>query len=138
MFLFGLALIPVVGCGGGPDLATVSGKVTYDGKPLENATVGFYPLGAHSDILSSGRTNANGEYSLTVVGSGKSGAVVGDHRVSISVEPEQAGTSDLPADKQAKTRPTRIPSKYQGSESQLKCTVPSGGKKDADFELKSK
>jgi hypothetical protein len=115
----------------------VSGKVFYDSKPLADAIVSFYPLGPHSAVTSSGKTNANGEYTLKVVGSGKAGAVVGEHRVSISVESE-VGTSDLPADKLGKVRMIRVPAKYQGTDSQLKCTVPSGGKTDADFDLKSK
>ena len=136
--LFGLMLLVVVGCGGGPDLAAVSGRVTYDGKPLADATVGFYPLGSHTTILSSGKTNASGEYTLTTVKDNKAGAVVGKHRVSITVEPNLSGESDLPADKLPKNRPPRIPAKYQGTESELSCDVPSGGKTDANFELKSK
>jgi hypothetical protein len=38
----GLVLAAAVGCApSGP--ATVSGTVTYDGHPLENGTIGFYP-----------------------------------------------------------------------------------------------
>jgi hypothetical protein len=59
--------------------------------------------------------------------------------VSITVEPDLThGESDLPADKLPKNRPPRIPAKYQGGESELSCDVPSGGKTDANFDLKSK
>jgi hypothetical protein len=134
--LFGLLF--VVGCsGGGPSLAPVSGKVTFDGKPLANATVGFYPEGPHAGVNSSGKTNDNGEYTLMTVVDRKPGAVVGKHRVSIIVASDAAG-SDLPADKQPKNRAPRIPAKYFGGESILSCDVPSGGKTDANFELTSK
>jgi hypothetical protein len=134
--LFGLLFL--VGCsGGGPSLALVSGKVTFNGKPLANATVGFYPEGPHAGVNSSGRTNDNGEYTLKTVMEGKPGAVVGKHRVSIIVASDSAG-SDAPADKQLKNRAPKIPSKYFGGESQLSCDVPSGGKTDANFDLSSK
>ena len=128
----------VTGCGGGPDLAPVSGRVTIDGQPLADATVGFYPTGANSDVMSSGKTNANGEYTLKTVLKNQTGAVVGKHRVSITQEPGAAGDSDLPADKLPKNRPPKVPAKYQGQDSELKCDVPSGGKTDANFELKSR
>ncbi len=135
--LFGLLFL--VGCsGGGPSLAPVSGKVTFDGKPLANATVGFYPEGPHAGVNSSGRTNENGEYTLMTVMERKTGAVVGKHRVSIIVGSDESGGSDLPADKQPKNRTPRIPAKYFGGESVLSCDVPSDGKTNADFELKSK
>ena len=125
------------GCGG-PNLATVSGKITLDGKPLADATVGFYPLGSNAEVMSSGRTNASGEYTLKTVMSNQAGAVVGQHRVSVSVEPDLVG-SDLAADKVGKVpRPPKIPARYQGTASELTCAVPSAGKADANFDLKSK
>ena len=136
--LFGFLLLLVTSCGGGgPDLAPVSGKITLDGKPLADATVGFYPLGEHGDVMSSGRTNSNGEYTLKTVKTMQTGAVVGKHRVSITLEPDLTG-SDAPADKVKAGRPPRLPARYQGLESELTCDVPSGGKTDANFDLKSK
>jgi len=113
--------------------------VTLDGQPLADATVGFYPVGANADVMSSGKTNANGEYTLKTVQKNQTGAVVGKHRVSITVEPDLVGNSDLPADKLGKVaRPPKLPAKYQGQDSELKCDVPSGGKMDANFDLKSR
>ncbi|HJZ53797.1 MAG TPA: carboxypeptidase-like regulatory domain-containing protein [Gemmataceae bacterium] len=131
-------LLLVAGCSGGPDLAPVSGRITLDGKPLADATVGFYPVGANTDVMSTGRTNSNGEYSLKTVMKNQPGAVVGQHRVSITVEPDLTG-SDLPADQLGKVaRPPKLPARYQGQESELNCNVPPGGKTDANFDLKSK
>jgi hypothetical protein len=136
--LFCSLLLLALGCGG-PSLAPVSGKVTLDGKPLADATVGFYPLGANADIMSSGKTNSNGEYTLKTVKDDRTGAAVGKHRVSITVEPDLVGNTDLPADKLGKVpRPPKLPARYQGVESELTCEVPSGGKTDANFDLKSK
>jgi hypothetical protein len=136
-FFCGLLLL-ATGCGG-PSLAPVSGKITLDGKPLADATVGFYPLGANASITSSGKTNSNGEYTLKTVMDSRTGAIVGKHRVSITVEPDLVGNTDLPADKLGKiARPPKLPARYQGTESELTCEVPSGGKTDANFDLKSK
>src|SRR5262249_39596993 len=109
------------------------------GKPLADATVGFYPLGAHASVMSSGKTNSNGEYTLKTVMDDRPGAIVGKHRVSITVEPDLIGNTDLPADKLKNVpRPPKLPDRYQGKESELACEVPSGGKTDANFDLKSK
>jgi len=116
--------------------------VTLDDKPLASATVGFYPLNVKAgttSLNSSGRTNEKGEYTLSAVMSKNKGAVAGKHRVSITVEPDLTGSSDLPANKLPKSgRPTRLPPIYQGESSELSCEVPSGGKTDANFALKSK
>ncbi len=87
---------------------------------------------------SSGRTNDNGEYTLMTVMERKTGAVVGKHRVSIIVRVGLVRGSDLPADKQPKNHGgAKIPAKYFGGESILSCDVTSGGKTDANFDLKS-
>lgn len=129
-----------VGCGG-PKFVPVSGKVTLDDKPLANATIGFYPLEVKEGAAtfnSSGRTNENGEYTLSAALTKNKGAVVGKHRVSITVEPDLTG-SDAPANKLPKAgRPTRLLPIYMGENSELKCEVPSSGKTDANFALKSK
>jgi hypothetical protein len=138
--VFYLLMLFAVGCG--PSFAPVSGKVTLDDKPLANATVGFYPLDVKTGTpapASSGRTNDKGEYLLEVaLTKNKKGALVGKHRVSITMEPDLTG-SDLPADKLPKGgRPPRLLPIYQGEASELRCEVPSGGKTDANFALKSK
>ena len=139
-WILGSLVLCTIGCGG-PSFVPVSGKVTLDDKPLANATVGFYPLNAKTGttpLTSSGRTNENGEYTLSAVMSKNKGAVVGKHRVSITVEPDLTG-SDLPANKLPKGgRPPKILPIYQGESSELNCEVPSGGKTDANFTLKSK
>jgi hypothetical protein len=139
-WVFGSLLLCIIGCGG-PSFVPVSGKVTLDDKPLAGATVGFYPLSVKPGTPapnSSGRTNDKGEYTLTAATSKTKGAAVGKHRVSITLEPDLTG-SDLPANKLPKGgRPPKLSPTYQGESSELTCDVPSGGKTDADFALKSK
>lgn len=127
-----VALLAVVGCGGGT--AAVSGVVTMDGKPLEGAVVTFSPIGGDPEGGvggSSGRTDAEGRYSLKTVLSERSGASVGKHRVMISQfkggdpkNPEGGG-------KEA------VPLRYNHN-TELTFDVPAGGTAQANFELKSK
>ncbi len=76
--LLGLCLF-CIGCGGvaGPDLQTVTGKVTKGGKPLTGVTVTFSPVGPGPS--SGGITNDEGKFVL-LCQSGKAGAVVGKHK----------------------------------------------------------
>jgi hypothetical protein len=91
------ALCVVLGCGGGGQTGTVSGRVTMDGKPLPDAVVNFQPMseGRNSGIGSSGRTDANGEYTLRLIDDTRDGAIIGKHRVMI----KESTTSDPTNDK---------------------------------------
>ena len=72
-----------------PSLASVTGTITLDGKPLPGATVRFEPVADINDISknsiggSAGRTDDEGRYSLAYAG-GHEGAVVGTHTVRIN------------------------------------------------------
>ncbi len=113
------------GCGGNSDLASVTGTVTLDGKPLENAQVTFAPTTAGT--TSYGRTNSNGEYEMLFSDSEK-GAWLGENLVRITTA--DVGTGDSPGRKEI------VPSVYN-QETKLKAVV----EKKAnvfDFELESK
>jgi hypothetical protein len=124
-FLAWLLLLPMllVGCGkGGPKVVPVSGRVTLDQKPLANADIMFFP--DSSDVESSGRTDEQGNYSLTVILDKRKGAAVGTHRVRIS----QIERGEKIVD--------RVPTRYNKA-SKLTFTVPAGGTRDANFDLTS-
>ena len=53
----------IAGCGSGNNLATVRGKVTLNGRPLQGALVEFQPT-APGGSPSSGITDAEGRYEL--------------------------------------------------------------------------
>ena len=75
----------IAGCSGGgdtPELADVSGRVTFDGSPLSEATVIFQPDAGRP---SAGKTDTDGNYELKYT-SRNSGAKVGKHKVIISKE----------------------------------------------------
>jgi hypothetical protein len=77
----GLLLLTACGCGRGnyPEVTTVTGIVTLDGKPLEDAEITFAPKDGRA---SSGRTDARGQYALSYTKNIR-GAVLGEHRVMI-------------------------------------------------------
>jgi hypothetical protein len=80
--LLGVALGMVIGCGSsGPQMGRVSGKVTYQGQPVANATVTFLPDAAGSQSAT-GITDASGEYQLSTFGK-NDGALVGKHRANV-------------------------------------------------------
>jgi hypothetical protein len=99
------------GCGDSRQLGTVSGRVTLDGQPLADARVNFQPSSDKRDpgIGSFGKTNANGEYSLTLIDETASGAIVGKHRVMIKAVPAGAGD---PADDKQRPGGDRVPPEY--------------------------
>ncbi|MFO7906637.1 MAG: carboxypeptidase-like regulatory domain-containing protein [Planctomycetota bacterium] len=137
-----------MGCGpGGPELGKVSGKVTMDGEPLDNALVTFSPVeGGRS---SSGKTDENGNYTLSFAD--RTGAVVGTHKVSVTTLTEVEGEdmSEVGSDSDAymeqamggasdydnATVTEQIPAKYN-TETELTFEVESG-KNTHDIELSS-
>jgi hypothetical protein len=114
-------------------LASVSGTVTLDGKPIPNATVNFNPVdGKDAARASTGTTDANGRYSLRVVMTKEAGAVVGKHRVSIGT----LKTDDKDPPARAPLPKDPIPERYN-VRTELTFDVPSGGTSKADFALTS-
>ena len=73
-------LLAVMGCGGGGDLAPVSGVVLLDGEPVESGTVYFIP---DSGAGSEGELAAGGRFTLTTQ-EGRAGAILGRHRVAVA------------------------------------------------------
>lgn len=63
-------------------MGTVSGTVTYQGKPLAGAVVSFIPEKA-GDRSAGGTTDESGRYQLTTFES-SDGAIVGKYRVTVT------------------------------------------------------
>ncbi len=148
-----LALPLVVGCGGDVNVADVSGVVTLDGKPLDNAIVTFSPEeGGPSGI---GRTDEKGFYEL--YRRGQPGAPIGTHKVMVtsvqkntetapSAPPaemtsdsaeymEQALGGTPPSDYDRAVSKERIPAKYNSQTTLVKTVEP--GDNVIDLELTS-
>lgn len=127
----------VIGCGGA-DAGQVSGVVTLDGDPLANATVTFHPQQADGESapISQGTTDANGKYTLTLISTGETGAVIGKHDVSIEVF-EDAEDEDDQADvnEDIEDKPNIVPARYN-VDSELTFEV-KGGSNSADWPLET-
>ncbi len=135
-----LAMGYLCGCAKAPglNLAPVSGKVTLDGQPLADATVTFIPESTKDELApaSFGKTDGQGRYQLEVVTNGARGAIVGRHKVSVTVREDEEiiNGADAPVAQQNAKR--RIPVKYS-RDSILSMDVPKSGTQDANFDLNS-
>jgi hypothetical protein len=139
LWLVGLLVVPALGCG--PEkFAPVSGVVTMDGKPLSGATVSFLPEtvkgSTEMPVTSSGKTNDKGEYTLRTA-TGQDGALVGKHKVTINLQAPEIVEGDQRRPRGGPRLADKVPPRYN-TNSQLTCDVPEGGKKDANYTLKSR
>ena len=117
-----LLLIGLVGCQKGPpEIASLTGKVTLDGKPL---SVGIVSVVSGDDVTrGSARIAADGTYSIV-------GAPVGPVKLSVSTEDDKIIYPE-PGSGSTKERPNpkyvAIPKKYEKFEtSGLETTIPKG------------
>jgi len=124
----------LVGCGGGgsdnPDLGSVTGTVTLDGKPLPNATVEFTPTGGEGGRPAVAVTDDDGEYELEYT-PGNYGATPGSYQVVITT-----ATTTTDAEGNDVDVPEKLPAKYNAN-TELKAEVKAGSNK-FDFALDSK
>lgn len=133
----GLAIFVLLtsGCGqSGPSMAPAKGRVTLDGQPVSDAAVAFMPVGGGP--MAVGKTNAQGVFVLETTN--KTGAVVGEHTVSIIKLLETGYNEDGTIGPGGIKTQWLVPRKYSRAEnSGLTATV---GKGDAEhvFELSSK
>jgi hypothetical protein len=86
--LLGACLLSVAGCGGGEKVVSVYGKVTHKGQPVGGLIISFVPQARTKTGPSTGQTDDNGKYELSVADSGDDGAVVGTHKVWVSLPRE--------------------------------------------------
>lgn len=129
----GLAVaFSVVGCGGGTTIerADVTGKVTFDGQPLETGSVTFLPTTIGKGVPVTAEIKA-GAFSFT----GDSGATVGPNRVEITSIKKTGKVSNFDGIQTEETIQF-IPVRYN-QESELTADVkPSGNQ--PEFALTSK
>lgn len=119
-----------VGCGPrGPEIATVEGTVTMDGRPLPDAAVLFVPEGGRP---AAAKTDADGHYVLNFT-AGRRGAIPGRNVVRIttlSAPSEDVNGNEIPG------APERVPMRYNALTT-LEFDVVAGEKNIANFELTS-
>jgi hypothetical protein len=124
-------LLALAGCGsGGPEIASVSGRVTMDGKPLPHATVVFIPENGRPAGAS---TDEDGNYVLNF-SQGRKGAIPGKNTIRITtLRDPTPGDETKPAIPGSKET---VPAEYN-SASTLEFTVEPKKKNVANFDLKS-
>ncbi len=124
--------VGMVGCGKGPSLAPVSGRVTMDGMPLADAHITFQPVGdpqnPYPGPASYGVTDSQGNYTLRLIDSDRPGAIVGKHQVTIT--PKESAVSRSDADYYQELPPSKKPQTVEFE-------VPVGGTDRANFDLRS-
>jgi hypothetical protein len=77
--IYTLALVALLGCGGSGG-AGVSGKVTYNGAPVEKGNIEFYPVGSGTPF---GASIANGEFAAEKAAPGKYRVLVRGMRTNV-------------------------------------------------------
>lgn len=141
------SLLLIQGCtDSGPKLGEVHGRVTINGEPAPYMILTFVP--SSGSRSSEGRTNAEGEYTLTF-STKSTGAVVGNHSVSIirdqmamnqpQVQTKEGGYSAqearqmIQAQREASAKAKPIPAKFNAN-SELTANV-EPGKNEINFDL---
>ena len=82
-----LAMSALAGCGSEFVIVPVSGTVTLDDEPLADASVVFTPK--NGGPSSFGRTDKSGKFSLATITTGEIGALVSDHKVSVTLSADE-------------------------------------------------
>lgn len=129
-----LALCLSVGCNS--KTVTVSGTVTFDGEPGQNINVLFQGKGSDAPETALGKTNAQGQYSLSLLSSNRSGAEPGEYVVYISWVDPNANPNPIEGVSVDTPCPYKIPA--LATSGRLNFTVPEGGTRNADFKFDSK
>lgn len=133
-----LAIVILAGCSSsdaGPSTAPVSGVVTFKGRPVEGASVVFYPRDTSSKAKpAQGVTDAEGKFSLRThiqKQDYKAGAEPGDYVVTVSK------TEQVEARENAMVPPKQLlPRKYlEPRTSPFKASVAADGTNNFEFPL---
>lgn len=132
-----VGLLASMGCGGGSSLAEVSGRVTEGTTPVVGASVTYQPIAKSAEDVapgpsSFGITDAEGRYDLRTIKEDSVGAVIGSHRIYISLD---KGDSWDGATTQPKPEIDRIPKKF--SDGSTVVEIPAAGAADVDFDIAS-
>lgn len=100
------AMLLPAGCQKGPPLGEVSGTITFDGQPIEKATITFTHVDGKAAFA---RTDANGFYELTF-SDGRNGALLGNNAIAI-----ETGRTGTDAEGNIVEYPETLPPKYHAN-----------------------
>lgn len=130
----------VMGCDPGssnPPTSPVTGKVTYNGAPVEDATIQFQPSDPEGKVATA-KSAADGTYALSTFETGD-GAMAGKYKISVRklVSVEQGVQQDGEhAGEPAFVNKDMLPKKYMSIDSsKLEFEVTAGGANTFDIDL---
>ena len=140
-FIACFGLLAMSGCtGGSSDIASVTGKVTIGGEPINYASITFMPTQGRASV---GLTDSEGVYTLNYV-IGQKGALIGEHKVYVTTrvvkEPSYGGddTGGIKDPVRNTGRKELLPKKYcDRRATELTATVKEGSN-TINFDLKTK
>lgn len=137
----------LTGCGSNPDderpnRTPVSGTVTFNGEPVEGASISFVPVDQVNGRSANGRTDATGLFQMGTF-EGTDGVVAGEYNVIItkieSAEASQALPEDDPNyDPNPKPQPppeNLLPEKYASADSSGLTVTVEDGKEITDLKF---
>jgi len=136
-------VLPAAGCGpSGPKLNPATGTVTYQGKAVEGAAVGF--RSEEAKATATGMTDAQGRFKLSTLQAGE-GAPAGKYKVTVT-KFTSSGASSGPVSMEeaakkgsrpaAKGPENQLPAKYADpATSSLEYTISPGGPNDFKINL---
>ena len=133
VLLISSLLAMVAGCSeAGPKIGTVSGTITLEGEPVQDAFVYFMPLFPEGkETMSAEKTDSSGFYEMRY-DLERMGVLVGNHQVQVTTK-----DWEKQPDGSNKVIPERVPGWYFGPDSVLEFDVQEG-ENVADFELSKK
>lgn len=128
----------LAGCGGadsGPATVPVAGTVTYQGKPVADATITLEPADPNAGVPTCQTfTDADGRFEMVTLlpgGKSKAGMVPGQYRATVTKPDLQTAASTLAKPKNL------LPDKYASSTSSgLQATITADGDRNLEFKLK--
>ncbi|WP_417390167.1 hypothetical protein [Gimesia sp.] len=133
--LLSLVLLTAYGCGDGhPARSTVSGKVTYNGKPLSIGSLVFIPV--NGGPSAQGKIDRNGSYEMGTF-TDDDGVIPGDYKIMITALTSPGG-SGLPEDAvDGNAGPESVIPEWYGDleKSGLRATVVADKSNTIDFPL---
>lgn len=125
-------MLLTAGCGSsGPEMARVSGTVTYQGQPLETGTISFISTDP-ARPNANGTLGPGGTYELQTR-EPSDGAELGEYQIAISDIDPDAMNSALPGEPLELT--SKIPEKYQNPATSGLTRTVERGSNTFDFEL---
>jgi hypothetical protein len=147
-----LSLLVCAGCGESLPVASVSGRITFEGRPLAGAGITTQPIARDTrnpGAGSFGLTDDQGRFELELVKPARKGAIIGEHRVMISKPAKPAANSpskvSVESDVQVWEDDPRANRAVAGdnwprrfTDGSLRLTVPPEGTDSADFHLTNK